>query len=308
MKKLMMTTAIVAATSFGALAQTAPVTEPNVTATAPAATAGAHVPAFRASTFTGMNLYAVDAESVRALDADVGVDRSARWTSGATFSAERDAWENIGSISDLVLTQDGELRGVLIDVGGFLGFGARTVMVSIEELYFVADEATPEDLDDFFVVASLSREQLEALPEWNDDELRVGFEPRDYSYDPVTTGVDTAAVDQPVVPGVTPGTTTTAPEDLAVNAVAPTADELLGATVYDAAGDSIGSINDLVLAGDSEVSSAIIDIGGFLGMGTHTIALSVDELNVVSDADGSNVRVEVNMTREQLEALPEHQS
>ncbi|TVQ59626.1 MAG: hypothetical protein EA355_00235, partial [Rhodobacteraceae bacterium] len=56
------------------------------------------------------------------------------------FLADRDAWESVGAIDDVVMTQDGDVRGVLLDVGGFLGFGARTVMVDIEDLHFVSED------------------------------------------------------------------------------------------------------------------------------------------------------------------------
>lgn len=299
MHKFMMTSALVATTALAtpALAQTDP-GAPAVTA-APALQAG-HVPAFRASAFTGMRLYALD----HAAGHDLRADPAARWTSGATFEAQRDQWENIGSISDIVMTQDGEIRGVLVDIGGILGFGAHTVMVDIDQLYFVADETTPENITDFNVVATLSRDQLEAMPAWSDEALAVGFAARDDhiapAADPVTgtatgpvTGMDT--------------TTTAPPADATVAATQPTADALLGATVCEPGGESIGAVSDLVLNGTTEVEAVVIDVGGFLGMGSHTVALPVDQLDIVQDASSGDLRVEVLMSREQLEALPAHQ-
>lgn len=346
MKHLLLTTALVTVTAFGATAQTAPATPvapatEQVQAQAPAA----NVPAFLATQFTGMTLYTLDSEAVRTLPAaDAPYDRSVRWTSTDAFVAERDAWESVGSISDIVMTQDGEIRGILIDVGGFLGMFARTVMIDIDQLYFVADESTAENLSDYFVVASMSREQLEALPEWDNANLTTGYAPRNWGAATtgeapmgdatmgdtsmgdatVTTpapgfgnatdaGTDTAAAPAaPVTPGMTSGEVFPAaavtPEGyVVVEATVPTADQLIGASVFDAAGDSVGNVSDLVLAPGDGVSDVIVDVGGFLGIGSKSVALPLAEAEVLWNQETDSVRVHLPMTREQLEALPEHQ-
>lgn len=354
MKKLMMTTAIVAVTSFGAMAQTAP------DATAPATQgqmqgqAQMNVPAFLVSDFTGMSLYTLDHDSVRdlrtreraapgaATDTQSGQmghsyqDRSVRWTSSDLFVSHRDAWDNIGNIGDVVMTKDGEIRGVIVDVGGFLGMFAHTVMVSIDDLYFVADDTAPadgtaSDVRDFFVVATMSREQLEALPEWDAANLTAGFESRNYGQqaDRARTGQQTGqqtgvapAQEQAEMmePGDSQTTMQTSPqmgmsEDLTAQGYTElqinderTADALTGANVYDAANDNIGNVTDLVLGGDNAVTHLLVDVGGFLGMGSHTVALPVDSVNILWHDQNDDVRVHVQMTRDQLETLPEHQN
>ncbi len=288
MKTLMLTTALVLATAGGTLAQ-APAAPLD-----PAVTITGNVPGFRASSFTGMTLHTLSPEVVTDLRAMQPVDpdwdaRAERWTSSDTFVAGREQWQNIGAINDIVLSQDGHIQGVLLDIGGFLGIGARTVMVDIDDLYFVADSATPDDISDFVVVASMSREQLEALPEWSDDNLSAG-----YAWDaPLPAEEQVTAV----------GEVAPTPADTMVTA--PTTDELTGADVHDLAGTSIGNVNDLVLSGDT-VSGALIDVGGFLGIGSKTVLVPIDALSVVRDADQSVVRIETSLTREHLEALPEH--
>jgi len=345
MKKLMMTTAIVAVTSFGAMAQTAP------DATAPAtqgqvqAQGQMNVPAFLASDFTGMSLYTLDHDAVRDLRARGGAapgaatnthtadsgygyqDRSVRWTSSDAFISQRDAWDNIGNIDDVVMTKDGEIRGVIVDVGGFLGMFAHTVMVDINDLYFVADDAAvadgaTTDVRDFFVVASMSREQLEALPEWDDSQLSAGFEARGYGQQQSMGQTGAAPAEQQaemMEPGQADTTMESRPqmgtsEDLTAQGYTQvqinderTVDALTGANVYDAANDNIGNVTDLILDGDNAVTHLLVDVGGFLGMGSHTVALPVDSVNILWHDENDDVRVHVQMTREQLETLPEHQ-
>ncbi len=306
MKTLMLTTAILLTTSGALAAQTAAPLPADTGAAATAADTGnaaavtpdaAYVPAFRASDFTGRNLYVLSPEVVTELRGTAAYDeRTARWTSGETFIAGRDQWDDIGAINDLVMTQDGQLRGVLLDIGGFLGIGARTVMVDIADLYFVADSTTPDDLDDFFVVASLSRDQLEALPEWSDDNLGMGYPAGDGVM--VTPAPDGAAAPAPEASTIPAGTAPAVGD-----AAPPTAEELTGADVRDTEGSSIGTVGDLVLDGD-RLAGARIDVGGFLGIGTHDVIVPIEALMVVRDADGAVGHVQTSLTREELEALP----
>jgi len=82
-----------------------------------------------------------------------------------------------------------------------------------------------------------------------------------------------------------------------------TADELIGMNVVDAAGDNVGSINDLLFGSDNQVDHAIVDVGGFLGFGAKSVAIPIEEITVSPDQD----QVVTNMTREQLDAMPEWQ-
>ncbi|WP_371348762.1 PRC-barrel domain-containing protein [Ancylobacter sp. IITR112] len=68
--------------------------------------------------------------------------------------------EKLGSISDVIVEREGEIIAVVIDVGGFLGIGAKPVAVSFESL-----TATPTD-DGEKVVVSLTKEELNSAPEF----------------------------------------------------------------------------------------------------------------------------------------------
>ncbi|ADO44358.1 PRC-barrel protein (plasmid) [Ketogulonicigenium vulgare Y25] len=97
--------------------------------------------------------------------------------------------------------------------------------------------------------------------------------------------------------------TTAAP--MAEGGAVATAEELTGANVQDLEGTSIGSISDLQLNGDA-VTGVIINVGGFLGLGAKPVLIPVEQIDVIRDADGTVLHVEVGMSREQLEAMPEH--
>lgn len=68
--------------------------------------------------------------------------------------------EKLGSISDVIVEREGEIIAVVIDVGGFLGIGAKPVAVSFDSL-----TATPTDNGEK-VVVSMTKEELNAAPEF----------------------------------------------------------------------------------------------------------------------------------------------
>lgn len=296
MKHLMLSSALVTAMSVGAMAQTAPEAPVADAPAAAASSMAANVPAFKASDFMGKSVHALETETA---ESGTAIDQSQRWTDTDRFTAARDNWDDIGNIEDVVMTQDGTIRGILVDVGGFLGIGARTVMVDIENLYFVADDSTPEDLTDFDVVATYSRAQLEALPEFEDSALDAGFPVIDWSLDMDAVTSDRAEA---------PDTRTEAEASFTtVDAGDLTAEQMLGATVEDAEGNSAGSVEDLVLDANETVSEVVVDVGGLLGIGAHRVALPVDSANILWNAETDELRIQTTMTREQLETLPEYQ-
>ncbi len=47
--------------------------------------------------------------------------------------------QTIGSIGDIALTPEGQVDAVIVDVGGFLGIGAKPVAVAMDNLQFMRD-------------------------------------------------------------------------------------------------------------------------------------------------------------------------
>jgi hypothetical protein len=85
-----------------------------------------------------------------------------------------------------------------------------------------------------------------------------------------------------------------------------TADKLQGARVYGPKDEDVGEINKIVLSNDGKkIDKVVLDIGGFLGIGEHRIAVTMDELNIVRNADGSDFRVYIDANQANLKAQPE---
>jgi len=54
--------------------------------------------------------------------------------------------------------------------------------------------------------------------------------------------------------------------------------KVVGLSVYNDNNESIGSINDLLMDKGGNVKAAVLSVGGFLGVGSHLVAISFDKL------------------------------
>lgn len=59
------------------------------------------------------------------------------------------------------------------------------------------------------------------------------------------------------------------------------ASKLIGLNVYNDANEKLGDVNELILDKDGKINAVVIGVGGFLGMGEHDIAVSMDKLKFV---------------------------
>ena len=56
------------------------------------------------------------------------------------------------------------------------------------------------------------------------------------------------------------------------------ASKLMGLDVYNEANEKLGDVNELILDKDGKINAVVIGVGGFLGMGEHDIAVTMDKL------------------------------
>jgi hypothetical protein len=82
------------------------------------------------------------------------------------------------------------------------------------------------------------------------------------------------------------------------------ASKLIGTKVVNAANETIGDINEIVLGKDGKVAAMIIGVGGFLGMGEREVAVNFESLRMSRDSSG-NLVLAVNATKDQLKGAPE---
>ena len=187
---------------------------------------------------------------------------------------------------------------MVLDVGGFLGLGEHTIAVEMSQLRFVHDQNDPGAI---FIAMKGTKESLEAAPEFDRGDMT----------DQRTAEVATPAATPPAAGTIAdrwnrPAMQREGYQDVPLEQV--TAETLTGATVYGPDDQPVGEVQDLVVGSNGKISAAIVDFGGFLGMGERRVEVAFDEMQIVQEGHGGEVRVNISATKDQLEARPEYKS
>lgn len=76
---------------------------------------------------------------------------------------------NVGEVNDVILSKDGKIDAVIIDVGGFLGMGEKPVALAFDDLEFRRDADGA-----LYVYSKVTEAQLSAAPQYvkNDYEAQ----------------------------------------------------------------------------------------------------------------------------------------
>lgn len=118
----------------------------------------------------------------------------------------------------------------------------------------------------------------------------------------------TAMAQQPMPPAASPAPSAQmAPHASFVNRQAADqhlASKLIGTTVYGAAEENLGEINDLLIDRTGNVVAAVIGVGGFLGVGEKDVAVPFQSVEVSRKADGKQHLV-LRKTKDELKNAPE---
>jgi PRC-barrel domain protein len=107
----------------------------------------------------------------------------------------------------------------------------------------------------------------------------------------------TAAPPAVAPPNPSPGTPAMVLDDQEVSTI-------LGKSVRSNADEDMGRIVDIIVSRDGQVRAAIIDFGGFLGIGTRKIAVDWRALNFAPA--GKPGTITVDLTRNQVRVAPEY--
>lgn len=105
--------------------------------------------AIRSEHVIGGDLYAFTTDSD-----DVG------WDETVFYDAIEADWENVGEIEDVMFSRDGQVIGLVAEVGGFLDIGDDRYVVDLRDVKFVDDGVGDLDL-----VTRLSLDEIESRPE-----------------------------------------------------------------------------------------------------------------------------------------------
>jgi len=79
------------------------------------------------------------------------------------------------------------------------------------------------------------------------------------------------------------------------------ADKLIGTSVYNTEGQSVGSVQDIVFDKDGKIVGVVLKVGGILGIGGKSVGIKWTEVEVMPQQD----TVKVNYTEDQLKVAPD---
>jgi sporulation protein YlmC with PRC-barrel domain len=82
------------------------------------------------------------------------------------------------------------------------------------------------------------------------------------------------------------------------------ASKLIGTSVKNSAGETIGNVNEVVLGSDGKVAAVVIGVGGFLGLGEREVAVNFDSLHLTGDTNQKTTAT-LNTTKDTLKTAPE---
>lgn len=166
MKRILATTAIVALSAMPVLAQS-----DTTDQTAPSATESSDMTTGQSGTKANPEANAgsaadttttADTATMPELSGDERAALTAEDLQGVALYDSAD--EHVGEISDIVVTDDGQVEHVIVDVGGFLGLGEKPVAVDFDDITLShdADSVTSS----IQATTSLTVGDFETMKEW----------------------------------------------------------------------------------------------------------------------------------------------
>jgi sporulation protein YlmC with PRC-barrel domain len=201
--------------------------------------------------------------------------------------------EKVGEIDSVMVDAKGEVTSVVIDVSGWL---------EIEKLVAVAWSDLKADPNGK-IASSLTKDSAKAAAaySYSDPSLRGQVltetgERYAANEAPADASQPTADTDSGVGLG-----TPLMNADGSVNA-----SKLIGLDVQSTEAKKVGDIGEVILDKNGKAEGVVVDVGGFLGIGTHPVLLDWKDVTL-AEQDGET-RAVVNLTKERLEQMPAYEA
>ncbi|MBF9031455.1 hypothetical protein HKCCE3408_13715 [Rhodobacterales bacterium HKCCE3408] len=191
-------------------------------------------------------------------------------------------WNMVGDINDVLISEDGEVRSLIVDAGGFLGMGETQRQVDLQNVRFVQDS---DDEGEYFVVYTGNRSTFEEQTSYDQEAVESEGYTRASESEQYADMQDDMGE----------------PENVGWDNV--TTEELLGIAVYDSNDEWVGDLSELQLADSDQIENAIIDVGGFLGIGEKPVQMPIDQVELIR-VNGNMLRAYISATEEELDEMP----
>tara|TARA_R110002012_G_scaffold48703_1_gene126542 strand:+ start:166 stop:1287 length:1122 start_codon:yes stop_codon:yes gene_type:complete len=205
--------------------------------------------------------------------------------------SDEDRPRMVGVITDVILNADGDAVGLVVDAGGYLGIAANEIRLPMEDVSFVPDHqlglqqmgqqegTSTQDLVAFSVVYIGDPAALQLSQDFDDAQAAELGETRGSS--------NWGQLEQDW-------------EEISFTSV--TIDDLLGVAVYGGQNEWIAEISEMSLDQGAQIENIIIDVGGYLGIGSKPVALSMEDIQL-RVYGGSELRAYIPYSQDQLDNM-----
>jgi sporulation protein YlmC with PRC-barrel domain len=198
--------------------------------------------------------------------------------------------KTVGEIESVIVDPNGKVSSVVLDVSGWLESEKR-ISVPWKDLKADADGK---------IHSSLTKENAQAASDYKySNDVNRGkvlnesgqIYAADGTQEPTTAQTTSADASRPAALNA----------DGSINA-----SKLAGVNVVNNANDTVGEISEVLLDDSGKVSGVVVDVGGFLGIGTHPVKLAWNQVKMVNK-DGK-LQAVVNMDKNALKEMPEYKT
>jgi sporulation protein YlmC with PRC-barrel domain len=197
--------------------------------------------------------------------------------------------DTVGEIDSVMVGPNGKVKAVVLDVSDWLQ-SEKLISVAWSDLTVTGDGA---------ITSSLMKDDAKAAADFKyaDDSRRRKVLTEDGEIYADADANDTDMTTASGGDGALIGTPIKNP-DGSVNA-----SQLVGLNIQDGAGDTIGEVGEVIIGSAGKLEGVLVDVGGFLGMGTHHVLLNWKDIQL--SGKGDDIKAVVNTTKENLKSLPE---
>jgi sporulation protein YlmC with PRC-barrel domain len=200
--------------------------------------------------------------------------------------------DTVGEIESVIVSPNGKVTSVVLDVSGWLESEKR-ISVPWKDLKADADGT---------IHSSLTKESAQAAAGYTyKEDVNRGKVLNESGQVYAADGT------QEPTTAETTASSGNAAKDPARNADGSfNASKVVGLSVVNSADDNIGKVSEVLLDKSGKVAGVVVDVGGFLGIGSHPVKLAWNQLKLVNQ-DGS-LQAVVNMDKDALKQMPEYKA
>lgn len=232
--------------------------------------------------------------------------------------------EDIGSVDDLIIDDDGQVVAIVVSVGGFLGMGQKDVAIGWDN---ITRSGTGDNQE---LRVDVSRADLKSAPKFEkrDQYGTQSTSARNNQRGQIATDTNNQR-EQTAQQRAQQGNQLNAQQRANQSAMHQETDRrnsrdqssmhnrghidsvphngmhatnLMGADVRTNDNEDIGSVDDLILDGSGQIVAIVVSVGGFLGMGQKDVAIGWD--NITRSGTGDKQELRVDVTRADLTSAP----